>query len=111
MRKAVFTVLSAFFLSFMSYGQQVQENTVSKKTQLETNVKQVSTDKTDVKEKSITKFKNMEQYRQENNVPNDFPRYKDTGNPKADLDRYHKAKQKWIKKNPERFEKIKTLNL
>ena len=112
MRKVVFIAVSVFFFSF-SYGQQVQENSVSKKTQLETNVKQkqVSTSKTDVKEKSMAKFKNMEQYRQENNVPDNFPRYKDTGNQKADLDKYYKAKQKWIKKNPERFEKIKTLNL
>ena len=113
MKKTVFIVLSAFFLSFISYGQQVQENSVPKKTQLETNVKQkqVSTSKVDIREKSMAKFKNMEQYRKEHNVPDDFPRYKDTGNPKIDLDRYYKAKQKWIKKNPEQFERIKTLNL
>ncbi len=59
----------------------------------------------------IEYLKNLEQYRKENNVPEDFPRFIDTGNPKKDLDNYYKAKQEWIKNNPERFEKIKHLNL
>ena len=109
----MFIGISVLFFSFVGYGQQAQENTITPKSQLETNVKQkqVSTAKVDVREKSMEKFKNMEQYRQDNNVPDDFPRYKDTGNPKTDLAKYQKAKEKWIKKNPEKFEKIKTLNL
>jgi nitrate/TMAO reductase-like tetraheme cytochrome c subunit len=59
----------------------------------------------------IEYLKNLEQYRKENNVPEDFPRFIDTGNPKNDLDNYYKAKQEWIKNNPEKFEKIKHLNL
>ncbi len=52
-----------------------------------------------------------EAYLKANNVPDDFPRYHDTGNPKLDGARYHEAKQAWIKKNPKAFEKIKHLNL
>ncbi len=52
-----------------------------------------------------------EEYLQKHRVPADFPRYKDTGNPKLDAARYHEEKQKWINKNPEAYEKIKHLNL
>ena len=44
-------------------------------------------------------------------IPADFPKYIDTGNPKKDRADYHEAKQKWIKENPEAFEKIKHLHL
>ncbi|HBX52494.1 MAG: hypothetical protein A2275_14470 [Bacteroidetes bacterium RIFOXYA12_FULL_35_11] len=44
-------------------------------------------------------------------IPADFPKYKDTGNPKKDRADYHDAKQKWIRKNPVEFEKIKHLHL
>jgi len=44
-------------------------------------------------------------------LPSDFPIFKETGNPKQDLANFHDAKQAWIKANPERFEKIKHLNL
>jgi len=52
-----------------------------------------------------------DEYLKANNVPEDFPRYKDTGNPKLDGARYHDEKQAWIKKHPKEFEKIKHLNL
>jgi glycosyltransferase involved in cell wall biosynthesis len=38
----------------------------------------------------IEYLKNLETYRKENNVPEDFPSFKDTGNSKADLDRYYR---------------------
>jgi hypothetical protein len=44
-------------------------------------------------------------------LPVDFPKYNDTGNPKEDEARYHEQKQKWIKKHPDEYEKIKHLNL
>lgn len=44
-------------------------------------------------------------------LPSDFPKFLDTGNSKNDLQIFHDAKQKWITENPERFEKIKHLNL
>ena len=47
----------------------------------------------------------------ETKIPEDFPKYVDTGDPKNDRVRFYEEKQKWIKENPERFEKIKHLNL
>jgi|GEM_PF-2793017 len=113
MKNTVLIIISTLFLSSIGYSQQAQKNALTKESSIETNVKQkqVSIQKNDIREESMEKYKNMEQYRQEHNVPDDFPRYKDTGNRKMDLDRYYKAKQKWIKRNPERFELIKNLNL
>ncbi len=114
MKKSVFVVVLVFFFSFVGYGQRTNNSSFKKSESLQTNIKvkkRPSVQSVDVREKSMEKFKNMEQYRKEHNVPEDFPRYIDTGNPKIDLVNYYNAKQKWIKKNPERFEKIKTLNL
>jgi hypothetical protein len=47
----------------------------------------------------------------ETKIPADFPKYKDTGNPKQDRADYYDAKQKWIKEHPVEFEKIKHLHL
>lgn len=44
-------------------------------------------------------------------IPESFPKYIDTGNPKEDEARYYEAKQKWIKEHPQEYEKIKHLNL
>lgn len=44
-------------------------------------------------------------------IPESFPKFIDTGNPKTDEANYHDAKQKWIKEHPEEFEKIKHLHL
>lgn len=52
-----------------------------------------------------------EEYLKANQVPDHFPRYKNTGNPKLDGARYHEEKQAWIKKYPQEYEKIKHLNL
>lgn len=54
---------------------------------------------------------NTVQYRKDNKVPADFPKYIDTGNPKQDADNYYLAKQAWIKNHPESFQKIKHLSL
>lgn len=52
-----------------------------------------------------------DEYRNSNGVPEDFPKFVNTGNSKLDADTYYYAKQLWIKNNPERFEKIKHLAL
>ena len=44
-------------------------------------------------------------------IPESFPNYIDTGDPKKDENVYHEAKMKWIKEHPEGYEKIKHLNL
>ncbi|MFH2094245.1 MAG: hypothetical protein ABIJ16_00990 [Bacteroidota bacterium] len=44
-------------------------------------------------------------------IPESFPKYIDTGNPKEDEAAYYEAKQKWIREYPDEYEKIKHLNL
>lgn len=44
-------------------------------------------------------------------IPDSFPKYFDTGNPKKDEADYYDAKMKWIEENPDEFEKIKHLKL
>jgi len=56
-------------------------------------------------------YKYSSEYRIDNGVPDDFPKYIDTGNHKIDAANYYNAKQQWIRNNPEGFEKIKHLAL
>lgn len=112
MKKLISTAILIIFLSLVSYSQQVdkdnKENSLqtSKKVQKKSTIKQL-----DIRVIASSKYQHIEQYRIENNVPDDFPKYVDTGNPKVDNANYYEEKQKWIKKNPGRFEKIKHLNL
>lgn len=39
-------------------------------------------------------------------IPEDYPKYKDTGNPKADEENYAQKKKEWIEKNPEKYKEI-----
>jgi len=112
MKKFIFFISSIFFLSFQTFGQQPQK--LQTKSELQTKVmtkKNISLQSTNIRERAMEKYKNMEQYRKDHNIPKDFPHYIDTGNPKADIAKYQKAKEKWIKKNPKRFELIKNLKL
>lgn len=103
-------IVFLFALPFYMLGQNVQQNSekFNKKTSQKVIVRQV---KANEKKAEIQQNYPTEEYLKANNVPNDFPRYKDTGNPKIDGARYHDEKQAWIKKNPKAFEKIKHLNL
>ena len=40
------------------------------------------------------------------NLPEDFPKYIDTGNPSFDIQDYINRKQEWINNNPEKYAKI-----
>ncbi len=46
------------------------------------------------------------QQQQNNLVPSDFPKYKDTGNSQADNERYNTAKANWIAANKTSYENI-----
>jgi hypothetical protein len=97
--KILFLIL--FLLPFVAFSQQIVDKKQIQKNQIQT-------------EPNITsdsKVIDVEAYRKTNNVPEDFPRYIDTGNPKIDETNYHNAKQEWIRSNPDRFEKIKHLAL
>ena len=103
-------ILALFIMPFFAFSQQIGNKNPGKKQLTNTVVvkKQIHTQPTLVAESETV---NIEVYRKANNVPDDFPRYKDTGNSKLDVTKYHDAKQEWIKNNPVRFEKIKHLAL
>ncbi|MCX7863393.1 MAG: hypothetical protein N2449_10410 [Bacteroidales bacterium] len=101
-------LISLFLFSCLfSYSQQVQ-NSLNKRQSVKLEISEV---KVLEKKPEIGPCYPNEAYLKQNNVPDDFPRYIDTGNPKEDCARYHEAKQIWIQKNPERYEKIKHLKL
>jgi len=55
--------------------------------------------------------KYTEEYRKKHNIPEDFPKYIDTGDRKHDMNLYHERKQEWIKNNPELYNRIKHISL
>lgn len=97
-------------MPFVAFSQQTdsKKQVQKKQTTISVENKQLQAEPTPVSE---SKAIDLELYRKTNNVPDDFPRYQDTGNPKIDESNYHDAKQEWIKNNPARFEKIKHLAL
>ncbi len=100
------------FIGIKSYSQKPGVPPSVKQKNIKIDKKEAKKiNRTSPLQEKIYYLKHLEEYRKENNVPDDFPRYHDTGNPKKDLDTYYQAKQEWIKKNPEKFEKIKHLSL
>ncbi|NSW44213.1 MAG: hypothetical protein HPY79_00065 [Bacteroidales bacterium] len=103
-----------FFLLYIPIfimGQNVQQDNHKFNTKNPTQKVIVKKVKVNEKKTVIQPNYPTEAYLKAHNVPEDFPRYKDTGNPKLDGARYHDEKQAWIKKHPKEFEKIKHLNL
>ncbi len=113
MKKSLIILIGFFLLSGVIVAQDYDtyDNSMKNRKVLVKKEKKSETVTHDYLKEKIEYLKNLDEYRRINGVPEDFPRFKDTGNPKADLDRYYQAKQEWIKNNPERFEKIKHLNL
>jgi len=104
-------VFSLLFIPVLLLGQNVQLD--NQKFNKKQQPQKVIVQKTKANEKTAVIQPNYptDEYLKAHNVPEDFPRYKDTGNPKLDGARYHDEKQAWIKKHPKEFEKIKHLNL
>ena len=103
--KILFLIL--FLLPFVAFSQQTELK--KQKKQIQVGVIKKSTLPQTKLQQSTYKYTN--EYRTANGVPEDFPHFINTGNPKQDAENYHQAKQLWIKKNPARFEKIKHLAL
>ncbi|MFH1319393.1 MAG: hypothetical protein ABII90_01910 [Bacteroidota bacterium] len=63
-----------------------------------------------VKLEKIKKEKEKEDKREQvinsKNLPHNFPRYIDTGNPEEDTRKYAELKEKWIKNNPEIYKEL-----
>jgi len=98
-------LLILFLLPFVAISQQTDPQGILPKKQDELKVFQKSDVQISTEIIQVDRYSN--EYRISNNIPEDFPRYINTGNPKIDEAIYYDAKQEWIKKNPARFEKIK----
>lgn len=109
MKTIIFIFL--FILPIYLWGQQ--ENQTPQKFDKKTTTQKVIVKKVKANDTKLYNHTSYptEEYLKANQVPDHFPRYKDTGNPKLDGARYHEEKQAWIKKYPQEFEKIKHLNL
>ncbi len=107
--KTIFSILLLLF-PFLLFSQNQEKTTTLTQSK---NDKSVVVKKTKANVETVKDVPNYpsEEYLKAHQVPDDFPRYKDTGNPKLDNARYHDEKQQWFQKNPDRFEKIKHLNL
>jgi hypothetical protein len=103
-------ILAFFIMPFLAFSQQIITTNpgVKKATKVGVVKKTINTNKAHSQRPT---YQYTEEYRIANGVPDDFPRFKNTGNPKQDADNYHQAKQLWIKNNPEKFEKIKAIAL
>jgi len=102
--------VTVFMLPLLSFSQQTvnkEPNKKSKSTAIVVN-KQI---KPLVIHSERPTYIYSDEYRNANGVPEDFPKYINTGNSKTDTAHYYQQKQLWIKNNPERFEKIKHLAL
>ncbi len=114
MKKILFVLIGMFLFSGMIVAQDYDSYShpmKNRKVLVKKEGKENKTTTHDYLKEKIEYLKNLDEYRRINDVPEDFPKFEDTGHPKADLDRYYRAKQEWIKNNPEKFEKIKHLNL
>lgn len=103
-------MLALFVLPFLAFSQQTGIKNPGKKKEIKVGVIK-NTYKTQQVHTQRPAYKYSEEYRIANGIPDDFPRYINTGNPKPDADNYYMAKQLWIKNNPSRFEKLKDVAL
>ncbi|MBN2683192.1 MAG: hypothetical protein JXR58_11840 [Bacteroidales bacterium] len=106
-------LLLLFILAF-NVGLNAQEKSTSKETKTVISEKQIAKHQVIVKLEKKIDENGKEVIVSETTtikIPESFPKYIDTGNPKKDENDYHDAKMKWIRENPEEFEKIKHLNL
>ena len=103
-------ILAFAILPVLTFAQKSIEKTVGLKKETKVVVIKKQHNSQQTHNQRPTKI-HSEEYRIANNIPSDFPRFIDTGNPKVDGENYFNAKQAWIKANPTRFEKIKHLSL
>jgi len=109
MKQALLILISMLILPCLAFSQQTDNQNVNQpKSKMVVIKKHVNTRS---QNSTRSTYKYSSEYRIANGVPDDFPKYTDTGNHKLDCANYNNAKQQWIKNNPARFEKIKHLAL
>ena len=98
-----------------------QENNIKKqKPQLQTstsintpstvnpNYEERRTEAAKIKKTKYIQFSSTE-YRTVNNIPSDFPKYKDTGDVVKDTETYDLSLKEWIKNNEDKYSEIKEI--
>ena len=108
MKNLVFVTI--LMLPFLSFSQQTDNKVLNKKNKVIAVAVKKQVNPQAIHNECPT-YIYSDEYRNANGVPEDFPKYINTGNSKTDAAHYYQQKQLWIKNNPERFEKIKHLAL
>ena len=88
---------------------QVKTSTLSvKKTTSTTNTADRNLMADTEKKEKYVKYSSSE-FRTKNNIPSDFPKYKETGDLHKDTGNYDVALKQWIRNNEEKYNEIKDI--
>lgn len=107
-------ILALFIMPFIAFTQQAETIKYKKNQETELNKQSSSLQRVDQKKGHSIDLKALsnlmtESFRRSNNIPEDFPRLKNTGDQKSDDNIYYDEMRQWIELNPERFDKINIL--
>jgi len=113
--KQLLLLMIAMFLSIALFSQE------NKKIKSKTQLKALTTSKSNVKtnndkdaalkqkrEKYLNQLSNIE-FRKQNNIPENFPVYKDNGDLYNDTKQFDIAVKEWMQNNKEEYKKIKEI--
>lgn len=105
-------LISAIF--FFAYGlsiAQEKKEPIEKEIKIQSSEVKVETKEDKTKNNLVNTPDNLK--KKEDNVqpdqkklPQDFPKFEDTGNPEIDKENYFKRKEKWISENPEKYKAL-----
>jgi hypothetical protein len=87
---------------------KINATTLSAKKETKTNTADRTLMADKQKKEKYIKFSSSE-FRERNNIPADFPRYKDTGNLRKDTKNYDILLKQWIADNNDKYEEIKEI--
>ncbi len=117
MRKIlVFLVVFTFSMSYTFAQQKVKAANLQQGSKLQSNVqksegsikKQTPEQRKEYFENKRVKYLKFNDtvFRQQNNIPENFPKYNDNGNVQQDVSNFEKAVKVWISNNEEEHKKI-----
>lgn len=114
--KKITLIIALSVISMFAFSQENQVKTPELKTSA--SVKKTSNKNVDYatkrlesskqKKEKYIKFSSVE-FRTKNNIPVDFPKYKNTGNVVNDTKQYDIQLKHWISNNEEKYQKIKNI--